>query len=107
MFTEEFSFEERADLIRMEFDRRAPKIRLSIFAYLVEAGLLGEDMDTEEFITLMHKVNEFITADVEEYAKDVAKLQPEVSETGKGLKDLNILTLGDDDPYGQGGSGSL
>ena len=107
MFTEEFSFEERADLIRMEFDRRAPKIRLSIFAYMVEAGLLDDNMGTEEFLALMHKVNEFITEDVEDYAKDVAKLQPAVSETGEGLGDLNILTLGDDDPYGQGGKGSL
>ena len=109
MFNETFpSFEERADLIRMEFDARAPKIRLSIFAYLVEAGILGhEKMGIEEFIELMNKVNEFISADVEEYATDVAALEPEASETGEGLGDLNILTLGDDDPYGQGGSGSL
>jgi hypothetical protein len=64
-------------------------------------------MDTEEFIELMAKVNEFITADVEEYANDIADLEPEVTETGEIPTDLNILTLGDNDPYGQDGAGSL
>ncbi|KKL59861.1 hypothetical protein LCGC14_2211080 [marine sediment metagenome] len=109
MFNESFpSFEERADLIRMEFDKRAPKIRLSIFAYLVEAGILGhKDMNTEEFIDLMAKVNEFISSDVEEYATDVAALEPELSNSVDVPKDISILTLGEDDPYGQGGAGSL
>jgi hypothetical protein len=109
MFNENYpSFEERADLIRMEFDARSPKIRLSIFAYLVEAGILGhERMGVEEFIDLMNRVNEFISADVEEYATDVGALEPEVTEKSENLGDLNILTLGEDDPYGHGGAGSL
>ena len=92
----------------MEFDKRAPKIKLSIFAYLVEAGVLGTaDMGVEEFIDLMNRVNEFISADIEEYAADVAALEPEASEAGEGLGDLSILTLGEDDPYGQGDKGHL
>jgi len=100
-----FSFEERADVIRMEFDVRSPKLRLSIFAYLIEAGVKPEEVNTiESFVSLMHKVTEFVSEDVPAYANDVAELQPEKVE--KSI----ALTFGDedgDDPYLQGGGGHL
>ena len=111
MFPETFSYEERADLIRMEFDRRAPKIRLSIFAYLVEAGILGEGtIGVEEFMELMNRVHEFISHDVEAYAVDVAKLEPdekpETDKKGDGTPELFIVEEGGD-PYGHNGGGHL
>lgn len=109
MFPETFSYEERADLIRMEFDRRAPKIRLSIFAYLVEAGTLGEGtIGVEEFMELMNKVHEFISSDVEEYAVSVAALEPdEKPETEKGDTVPELFIVEGEDPYGHGGQGHM
>ncbi len=109
MFPESFSYEERADLIRMEFDKRAPKIRLSIFAYLVEAGVLGEGtMHVEEFMELMAKVNEFITEEVEEYAVSVADLEPdEKTDHPDRNEPSELFIVEGDDPYGRGGDGHL
>ena len=107
MFPESFSYEERADLIRMEFDRRAPKIRLSIFAYLVEAGILGEGvMGVEEFMELMAKVNEFISSDVEEYAVSVAALEPD-EKPDKDKTTPELFIVEGDDPYGHNGQGHV
>ena len=74
-------YEERADIIRMEFDRRAPKLRLSIFAYLVENGMtLADTNGPERFIDVMQAVTDFVSADVVEYANDVAQLAPPTLE---------------------------
>ena len=108
MFPESFSYEERADLIRMEFDRRAPKIRLSIFAYLIEAGILESDlMSVEEFLELMTKVNEFITADVEDYAIRVAAHEPDETQAGPENNVPELFIVEGDDPYGRGGKGHM
>ncbi len=107
MFPENaFSFEERADILRMEFDVRSPKLRLSVFAYLIEAGVKPDEVNSiESFVSLMHKVTEFVAADVQEYANEVAKLGPDPSVTG--ISDLIIPDKDGDDPYLQGGGGHL
>ncbi len=98
-----FSFEERADIVRMEFDRRSPKLRLSIFAYLIEAGVKPQEVtDIESFVALMHKVTEFVSEDVSDYANDVAELEPDKVENN-----IILLDKDGDDPYGQGGGGHL
>ena len=108
MFPESFSYEERADLIRMEFDRRAPKIRLSIFAYLVEAGILGEGtIGVEEFMELMNKVHEFISSDVEEYAVSVAALEPDEKAETETASVPELFIVEGEDPYGHNGQGHV
>lgn len=100
-----FSFEERADILRMEFDGRSPKLRLSIFAYLIEAGVKPDEInDIESFISLMHKVTEFVSEDIKEYANDVSDLEPEQVTS---IEKLTILDKDGDDPYLQGGGGHL
>lgn len=99
----EVGFDERADVIRVEFDARSPKLRLSIFAYLVENGFTPKDISTtDEFLEILAHVTEYVASDVEEYADYVADFEPE--ETDAGL-DLIILDKDGDDPYGQGGGG--
>ena len=107
MFPENpFSFEERADIVRMEFDVRSPKLRLSIFAYLIEAGVKPDEVNTiEAFVSLMHKVTEFVAEDVKGYADTVADLEPEKVITD--TSDLIIPDKDGDDPYLQGGGGHL
>ena len=98
-----FSFEERADIVRMEFDSRSPKLRLSIFAYLIEAGVQPDEINTiESFVSLMHKVTEFVSEDVKGYAEDVAELEPDKVEGN-----IVLLDKDGDDPYLQDGGGHL
>lgn len=98
-----FSFEERADIIRMEFDPLSPKLRLSIFAYLIEAGVTpGEIKTIEAFVELMHKVTEFVSENVGKYADIIAELEPAKIEDN-----IILLDKEGDDPYGQGGGGHL
>ncbi len=95
------TYAERADIIRMEFDVRSPKLRLSIFAYLVEAGIMPQEIVTEEsFMELLAHVTEYVSDGVEEYADDVENLEPAAS-----IAQLDVLG-GDtdaDDPYNNDG----
>lgn len=97
------SFKDRADIIRTEFDVRAPKLRLSIFAYLVEAGIRpGDITDSEAFMELLAHVTEYVAADVSDYADAI-----ELFEKDADVTDISLLDdLGEgENPYGpkQGG----
>ena len=98
------SYGERADLIQSEFDGRAPKLRLSIFAYMVEAGIKPKDIKTSEaFMELLAHVTEYVSGDVADYVKHVRGMAPTTSA-------LEVLQFDDDDedadnPYGPGGGG--
>ncbi len=108
MFPESpFSFKERADILRMEFDVRSPKLRLSIFAYLIEAGVKPDEVNSiESFVSLMHKVTEFVAEEVSDYADEVAELESDQTVTGIS-KLIKPDDKDGDDPYGQSGGGHL
>ena len=95
------SFKDRADIIRTEFDARAPKLRLSVFAYLVEAGIQPEDITTSEaFMELLAHVVEFVAAETNDYASAIELFEKDADITDISLlDDLNE----DENPYGHDG----
>jgi len=96
------TFGEKADIIRSEFDQRAPKLRLSVFAYLVEAGIKPKDIDsTDAFMQLLSYVTEYVSADTENYAAALEELEPAVSAEAVALLD----DIDGENPYGSGGGG--
>jgi hypothetical protein len=82
------SYEDRADLLRAEFDYRSPKLRISVFAYLVENGIEPDLEKIDEIVS-------YISDEIVEYADDVATLGPELTiipgddETDGDPYDLN------------------
>ena len=91
------TYSERADIIRMEFDVRSPKLRLSIFAYLVEAGIKPGDITSQEaFMELLAHVTEYVSDGVDDYADDVEELQP---ATAIAQLDLLDDSSEDKNPY--------
>ncbi len=90
------SYKEKADVIRSEFDGRAPKLRLSIFAYLIEAGVKPDDVNTtEDFVALMREVTDFVSGDVEEYAVTVSEIEDQTPEPPS----TSIIELDENSPY--------
>lgn len=69
------SLTDKAQTIRTEYDSRAPKLRLSIFAYLLDAGLKPKEIKTvDEFWTFYRDVVEFVTENTHEYSDEIAAL---------------------------------
>jgi hypothetical protein len=97
----ELNYEEKADIIRVEFDPRSPKLRLSIFAYLIENGVIPSNVGaTGDFLDVLDQVTNYVAEDAEKYAEHVESFQSEFDDD-----DLIILDKDGDDPYGTGGAG--
>ncbi len=67
------SLTDKAQIIRTEYDSRAPKLRLSVFAYLLDAGLKPEEITTvDEFWSFYKDILEFVTEHTTEYTDELA-----------------------------------
>jgi len=96
------SFSEKADIIRSEFDVGAPKLRLSIFAYLVEAGIKPADIETTEaFMELLAHVTEYVAAETTDYSNMVEGMEPNVTSEVVSLLD----DIDGENPYKDGEGG--
>ena len=93
------TFQEKADIIRSEWDPRNPKLRLTVFGYLMENG---HDAQPED----VHTIVEYICADFEEFVTTVEALEstvPEVPEEEDAFP--GMFEDEDENPYGQDAGG--
>jgi len=79
---------DHADLMHVEFDARAPKLRLQVFAFLVE----NEQEATPEKVDEMVQ---YIGADIEAYTEMIRTMAPE--------EPTIIVKVDEDNPYGEDG----
>lgn len=78
------SWKDRADTLRMEFDPRHPKVRMTLIAYLGEAGVVPSNYDTvDEYVSMVDTLLTYIGKDAHGFFEMLEGFDPDVEDDGQ------------------------
>lgn len=94
-----YTFADKANAVRSEFDGRHPKMRLTLVAYLVDAGFTPRNSDPveiENWVSSVDTIMDWVTADMDDYVGMLPDLDGEPTESAADIKSDGLVAKKDE-----------
>jgi len=75
-----FTFKDKANAMRVEFDGRHPKARMTLMAYFAEAGVVPDPDNMTSYLDMMHQLNDYVYEGADEFFTEISQLDEDEDE---------------------------